>query len=154
VKTLGIDPGARGGLALISDGKVVAIADMPAIEIKGRARVDAARLALLITEWKPDAAVIEAANAMPGQGVVSMFQFGKAAGVALGVLAALQIPTTEVSPVRWKRALSVPAEKGAARARASQLFPAAADWWPLVKHDGRAEAALLGLYGERNGGVS
>jgi hypothetical protein len=46
-------------------------------------------------------------------------------------------------------ALRVPAEKDGARARASQLIPAGASWWPLVKHDGRAEAALIALYGSR-----
>jgi hypothetical protein len=36
-----------------------------------------------------------------------------------------------------------------ARARATQLLPAAAHRWPLVKHDGRAEAALIAYYGRR-----
>jgi hypothetical protein len=29
-------------------------------------------------------------------------------------------------------------------------MPAAAHLWPLIKHDGRAEAALLALYGLRS----
>jgi hypothetical protein len=44
----------------------------------------------------------------------------------------------------------VPAAKDGARARASQLLPGAADQWPLVKHDGRAEAALIALWGIRS----
>jgi hypothetical protein len=43
----------------------------------------------------------------------------------------------------------VPKAKDGARARASQLLPAGVQLWPLVKHDGRAEAALLALYGVR-----
>jgi crossover junction endodeoxyribonuclease RuvC len=43
----------------------------------------------------------------------------------------------------------VPAGKDAARARACELLPRLADRWPLVKHHGRAEAALLALYGIR-----
>jgi hypothetical protein len=43
----------------------------------------------------------------------------------------------------------VPAEKDGARARASQLLPQHAGHWPLKKHDGRAEAALIALYGWR-----
>ena len=54
-----------------------------------------------------------------------------------------------LSAVRWKRALGVQKSKDAARARASQLLPAAAAQWGLRKHDGRAEAALLALYGAR-----
>jgi len=48
---------------------------------------------------------------------------------------------TIVAPVRWKRALAVPAGKDGARARASALLPRAAHLWPLVKHDGRAAEA-------------
>jgi hypothetical protein len=43
----------------------------------------------------------------------------------------------------------VPKAKDAARARASQLLPQAAHQWPLKKHDGRAESALIALYGAR-----
>jgi crossover junction endodeoxyribonuclease RuvC len=64
-------------------------------------------------------------------------------------LAALGVPMSFVAPATWKRALQVPAAKDGARARASQLLPAAAGHWPLVKHDGRAEAALIALYGLR-----
>jgi hypothetical protein len=56
---------------------------------------------------------------------------------------------TLVPPRRWKSALQVPASKDAARFRASQLLPQAAHLWPLKKHDGRAEAALLAVFGGR-----
>jgi hypothetical protein len=39
--------------------------------------------------------------------------------------------------------------KGKARARASQLLPAAAHQWRLKRDDGRAEAALTALWGLR-----
>jgi hypothetical protein len=57
------------------------------------------------------------------------------------------VPITIVHPRTWKRALGVPREKDGARARASQLLPAHAHLWPLKKHDGRAEAALIATYG-------
>lgn len=78
-----------------------------------------------------------------------MFAFGKAYGTLRGVVAALGIPMTVVSPVTWKRALGVPAAKDGARARASQLLPDAAAHWQRVKDHGRAEAALIALYGLR-----
>ena len=86
---------------------------------------------------------------MPGQGVSGVFAFGKAYGIAVGVLAAMGTPLSFISPVVWKRALQVPAAKDGARARASQLMPAAVHHWPLVKHHGHAEAALIALYGLR-----
>jgi crossover junction endodeoxyribonuclease RuvC len=84
---------------------------------------------------------------MPGQGISSTFAFGKTFGIILGVLAARGIPLTLVPAVRWKRRLHVQKSKDAARARASQLLPRCADQWRLKKHDGRAESALIALFG-------
>jgi crossover junction endodeoxyribonuclease RuvC len=53
--------------------------------------------------------------------------------------------------MKWKKSLGVPADKYAARMRASQLLPEFAHNWPLKKHDGRAEASLISLYGIKQG---
>ncbi len=76
-----------------------------------------------------------------------MFNFGRGYGQIEGVLAALEIPVTLVTPQVWKRSLSVPADKSASRARAAQLWPGLAGTFSRVRDDGRAEAALIGLYG-------
>jgi crossover junction endodeoxyribonuclease RuvC len=78
-----------------------------------------------------------------------VFAFGKGYGIVLGVLAAHGVPVTLVAPAVWKRALGVLKAKDAARARASQLLPQCAGQWPLKKDHGKAEAALLALYGVR-----
>ena len=44
----------------------------------------------------------------------------------------------------------MPAAKDGARARASELIRGGAAHWPLIKHDGRAEAALIALWGSRS----
>lgn len=148
--TIGIDPGAKGAIALFHGDAFADVGDMPTVIVKGKARVDAAQLGEIIRAVRPHHAFMERVGAMPGQGVSSMFAFGMAAGIVMGALGALQIPLTLVTPAQWKVALRVPADKGGARARASQLLPAAAHHWPLVKHDGRAEAALIALYGLRS----
>jgi crossover junction endodeoxyribonuclease RuvC len=151
----GIDPGLSGGVAFLDTaaGAVLDVADMPTLALtrggKNKREVDMHALARLIAERRPGHAFVEQVGAMPGQGVSSVFAFGKSFGIAMGVLAATGIPMTFVAPIAWKRALRVPAAKDGARARASQLLPAAAHLWPLVKHDGRAEAALIGIYGLR-----
>jgi hypothetical protein len=43
--------------------------------------------------------------------------------------------------------MGVTKSKDGCRARASQLLPAAAHQRPLRRHDGRAEAALIALFG-------
>jgi crossover junction endodeoxyribonuclease RuvC len=149
MRTIGIDPGAKGALALFENHVLVRIWDMPIVLVKDKPRVDAAAVGLILREAKPDQAFMERVGAMPGQGVTSMFAFGMAAGIVMGALGALEIPLTLVTPSHWKGVLRVPKDKGAARARASQLLPAGAGNWPLSKHDGRAEAALIGFFGQR-----
>lgn len=149
MRTIGIDPGANGAIARFVDGRLDAIRDMPTVETKGKRRVDGAAVGAIIREFAPHHAYMERVGAMPGQGVVSMFSFGMAAGIVMGALGALLIPLTLITPAQWKVALRCSADKGAARARASQLMPEGAPYWPLVKHDGRAEAAMICLYGNR-----
>jgi crossover junction endodeoxyribonuclease RuvC len=67
-----------------------------------------------------------------------------------GVAAGMRIPYSLVIPQTWKKALGVPADKNAARARACQLFPNMASKFARVKDDGRAEAALIALFGYRD----
>jgi hypothetical protein len=151
---LGIDPGLSGAISVL-EGDSCLCFDMPVHALsrggKSKREVDPHGLANLIVKWASanDHAFVERVGAMPGQGVSSMFALGKGFGIILGVLAALAVPYTVVDPRIWKKALGVPAEKDGARARASQLMPKAAGQWPLKKHDGRAEAALIALYGMR-----
>jgi crossover junction endodeoxyribonuclease RuvC len=152
----GIDPGLSGAVALLdaASGAVVGLWDMPTLELKrgGKTKreLDPHALAGALGRDRIGHAFIEQVGAMPGQGVSSVFSFGKSYGVVIGVLATLGIPMSLVPPQTWKRSLGVPAAKDGARARASQLMPAAAHHWPLVKHDGRAEAALIATYGLRS----
>lgn len=151
---LGIDPGLDGAIA-VALPRSLRIHDMPTLSIlrggKNKREIDLAALAKLLAPLPMVVchAFVEQVGAMPGQGVTSMFSFGRSYGSILGILAALKVPVTHVPPVRWKKALQVPAGKDAARSRASQLLPDSTDLWPLKKHDGRAEAALIAEYGRR-----
>lgn len=149
---VGIDPGLHGGIAFLSlDTQDIAVFDTPVIAAAatGKNSVDIQTLLRILRERKAmvSHAFIEQVSARPGQGVVSMFNFGMTYGLTLGALAAMGIPYTLVTPGRWKKTLQVPAAKDGAIARANQLLPQHSDRWPLKKHDGRAEAALLALYG-------
>jgi len=78
-----------------------------------------------------------------------MFNFGRATGILEGLIIAQFWPLESVMRHHWKREMRCPKDKDGARARASQLLPKHAHNWPLKKHDGRAEAALIALYAER-----
>lgn len=144
--TIGIDPGIRGAVAVFENGSLINVLDLPVVPEKGKLKIDAAALGALLHRLKPAKATLERVGAMPGQGVTSMFNFGRTVGVIEGVLGALAIPVDLVPASLWKPALRVPVDKHSARHRASQLMPAGVHWWPLAKHDGRAEAALIGLW--------
>jgi crossover junction endodeoxyribonuclease RuvC len=151
---VGIDPGLLGALFFINpEGTNGEAVDMPVHLLtrggKGKRELDIHALLHILEGRRIRHAFIELAGPMPRQGTSSTFSFGKTYGVILGLCAACRIPTTLVPPVRWKRGLQVPAAKAGARARASQLMPEASHQWPLVKHDGRAESALIALYGVR-----
>lgn len=154
---LGIDPGATGALAWVSDdGDLIDIADMPMIEVRGKRRVCAQSLAALIDPTRCNGrpvrmAVVEAVGSMPKQGVSSTFAFGYGAGLIEGVLAACEVPVTFIRPATWKKRAQVPADKGAARQMASRLWPGAAQRFARVKDDGRAEAALLASWFAKTG---
>lgn len=149
---LGVDPGKTGALAWIS-GAQLYVHPVPTLKAgtKGKQIVDEDALARLVNSYADVTthAFIELVGARPGQGVTSMFSFGTTYGLLRGAIAACGIPRTYVTPAKWKKVLGVAAEKDSARARASQLMPQHAHYWPLVKDDGRAEAAMIALYGAR-----
>ena len=147
---VGIDPGLTGAVALLRDGELVEVVDMPVVTPKGRKpRVDVGVLAALLRAWEPERAVVERVGPAPGAGVSSMFRFGYGAGAIEGVLEALEVRVQLVAPTVWKPAMRLGSDKGRARAEAQRLFPALSGLFSRVRDDGRAEAALLGLYGAR-----
>lgn len=148
---LGVDPGLSGALALLTPTGLT-VFDVPTLKARTRGReVNWAEVARWIdAAGHIDYALIESVHAMPGQGVSSMFKFGYVAGGLRGIVAAHFIPVTMVTPQSWKRAMAVPKEKEGARARASELFPSHCDLFVRVKDHGRAESALIALWGRRS----
>ena len=147
---IGIDPGLSGAIAVFRDGGFE-VYDMPThtVERGGKVKreLDRSGLAGIIRVGATGIAYVEQVGAMPGQGVTSMFSFGKSYGTVLGILAAFRIPTFHVIPPAWRKALQVRSGKDGSRLRASELMPQFSAKWPLKKHDGRAEAALIAYYG-------
>lgn len=153
MRVLGIDVGLNGALALIEDGQLLEVHDMPTVTLernsKTKRMVNANALSLIIRGSKADVAYLERLSAMPGQGVTSMFSMGQSLGVVLGILAACEIATTTIPPRTWQKALDVPQGKDGSRYRAAQLFPESAELFKRVKDDGRSDATLIAAYGAR-----
>jgi hypothetical protein len=142
---MGIDPGISGAVAFyfpIAPSRI-AVDDVP---VAG-GEINTAELARQIRIHRPTMAVIERVSAMPGNGAVSMFNFGRSYGDVRGVIGALDIPLHFVTPQKWKKHFGLTSDKDQSRLRAIRMFPAVADQFKRKKDDGRAEAALIALYG-------
>jgi crossover junction endodeoxyribonuclease RuvC len=149
---VGIDPGASGALAFFDMEKgTLEIVDMPVIEIerggKLKREISPHFAAAAIRDFKPRVAWLEKVGAMPGQGVSSMFQFGRGVGLVEGVLAALDVPVNYVTPQAWQKAVGLRGGKDGSRLRAVELFPRYASLFARKKDDGRSDASLIAWYG-------
>jgi crossover junction endodeoxyribonuclease RuvC len=141
----GIDPGITGGVAFYFPSRPERIAayDMPNVD----GRVNATELSMLIEQFKPDGVVIELVGAVRGNGLTSMFNFGRAFGTAIGVVSAQKIPVHFPTPTKWKKHFTLSTDKEESRRRAVERWPACADSFSRRKDHNRAEAAFLALYG-------
>ena len=141
---IGVDPGVSGAIAFYYPDRpnLISAYDVPVVDNS----INPAELFDLIRRYGPDLAVVEHVHAFKGQGVTSMFNFGKSYGIALGVIGAMKIPSVHVSPTKWKKYFSLTADKEQARALAISKWPAS-EHFRRKKDNGRAEAALLALYG-------
>lgn len=147
---IGIDPGINGAVALVRVRGIGRVFDTPTISVKGSSKKEynAPSMANLMREIstivRTDTSVyIEKVSAMPGQGVTSMFNFGKGYGIWLGILAAAGIPYTLVTPQRWRKEMMKGMAKDQVKARAIQLFPHLGSSLARVKDEDRAVALLL-----------
>lgn len=151
---IGIDPGLSGAIAMLSDGKVFKVHDIPTVPIKKNKReVNYHELVAILRSWPSKTVWLEHVSAMPGQGVTSMFNFGQTYGAIKAACVAAGHELRFVTPAKWKKHFGLTKEKGVARQKAMQRVPGLADQFKRVKDDGRAEATLIAIYGAevRNG---
>lgn len=158
-RTLGIDPGLSGAVALY-DGERVRTWDMPTLNAGagGKRVVDRAALFDLIStlaDTAPRLCAVEQISGARGQGAHAACEFGKSAGYAEMAVVGNRVPLIMVPPRTWKDhyritgAGDVKARKDAARRLAADMFPADRHLFARGKDDGRAESALLALYAFR-----
>ena len=98
MRIIGIDPGLSGGIAILEDNKVKDMFDMPVMADgkKNKRQLNSALLAQIVKDNIKDiedtVIIVEQVNAMPGQGVTSMFNFGQSFGAIKGICAAIGLP--------------------------------------------------------------
>ena len=140
---LGIDPGKSGALAVIyPDGSVET---MPFDPVRYSRKLSELRYHTLMC-------CVEKVSAMPGQGVVSMFNFGHNLGLIEGLLRAYGVPYQLVPPQTWKKEFSLSSDKAKSIEVCQKLFPDVsllATERSRKPNDGIAEALLMAEYARR-----
>lgn len=161
MKIISVDPGKGGAIALLEDHRLVWVRRTP----KSGSEYDEQAILDLFEEARAGEGhisfVIEAASARPTESRMSSLTIGIGWGMWWGIAMAQGLPRRKIHPQAWKAKmgltpprrkkgdqsapppkLTMPERKALAIARAQQLCPDV----PALRHDGCAEAYLLGLY--------
>lgn len=140
MKVAGIDVGAKGALAIVTNDSLC----YSLYETNG---LDS--YIKLLEDEKPSLVIVEKVGAMPNQGVVSMFNFGAKLGELEGMLRALRIPYQLVAPKIWQKALGIPpkSDKKYIADVVKKLYPKANLYTPRGRLiDGLSDAIALAHY--------
>ncbi len=158
MRIFGIDPGLSGAIALLEDNKVLEVIELPVMAEgkKNKRQLNSAQLSNFIsknvTSIDNTAVIVEQVNAMPGQGVTSMFNFGQTFGAIKGITAALNLPIYFVRPAKWKKHFDlIKSSKDASRTKAIEIYPSLAENLSRKKDVNKSDAILIARYFSETG---
>lgn len=150
---LGIDPGQKGGCALIKNGELMELYPFT------RDRFENVLLLknILDKDYPNLHVIVEEGHAFRGQGVNSVFSFGFFHGMIYGIFCS-KAPVVYVRPRDWQKFHGLNKKrktknrnvwrrerKKMSIQKAKELYP---NWANKIKnHDGMAEAILIARYG-------
>ena len=153
MKVIGIDPGLSGAIAVLEDKKVLGIFDMPVMAEgkKNKRQLNSAQLVNVIKSNinldEEISVVVEQVNAMPGQGVTSMFNFGQTFGAIKGVCAALKLPIYFVRPSKWKKHFElINSSKDSSRTKTIEMYPTLSNQLSKKKDVNKSDAILIARF--------
>ena len=153
MRILGIDPGLSGAIAILEEKKVLSIFDLPVMADgkKNKRQLNSAQLVNIIKEniagADEIAVIVEQVNAMPGQGVTSMFNFGQTFGAIKGICAALGLPIFFVRPSKWKKHFElINSAKDSSRTKAIEMYPLLSSELSKKKDVNKSDAILIARF--------
>ncbi len=152
MKIIGIDPGLSGAIAVLENKKVLNIFDMPVMSEgkKNKRQLNSALLVNLIKDNIKNeevSVVVEQVNAMPGQGVTSMFNFGQTFGAIKGICAALELPIFFVRPSKWKKHFElINSSKDSSRTKVIEMYPKLSNQLAKKKDVNKSDAILIARF--------
>lgn len=107
---IGIDPGTKGGITVLSQDKRV-ISNLRFSKCTTADVANHLKATITAYDEHPAHAYLERVSAMPHQGVVSTFKFGESFGIIQGILTALNVPCELVTPRSWQKHFGVQSAK-------------------------------------------
>ena len=153
MKIIGIDPGLSGAIAVLENNKVLKLFDVPVMSEgkKNKRQLNSALLVSLLKENIQNneevSVVVEQVNAMPGQGVTSMFNFGQTFGAIKGICAALNLPIFFVRPSKWKKHFElINSSKDSSRTKAIEMYPRLSNQLAKKKDVNKSDAILIARF--------
>ena len=133
--------------------KIFEVIDLPTMSDgkKNKKQLNSAHLSKYIQtniiDLNKSAVVVEQVNAMPGQGVTSMFNFGQTFGAIKGICATLNLPIYFVRPSKWKKHFElINSSKDASRTKAIEMYPTFANHLSKKKDVNKSDAILIARY--------
>ena len=149
----GIDPGISGAISILENKKILEVLEMPTMidGKKNKKQVNGSQVTNIIkgrlNTDKEIVVVVEHVNAMPGQGVTSMFNFGQSFGVIKGICSALSLPIYFVRPMKWKKYFNlIKTNKDASRTKVIEIYPKISSQLSRKKDSNKADAILIARY--------
>lgn len=153
MRLIGIDPGLSGAIAVLEHKKILTLLDMPVMAEgkKNKKQLNSAQLVNIIKDNTKNCeeaiVVVEQVNAMPGQGVTSMFNFGQTFGAIKGVCAALELPIFFVRPSKWKKHFELlNSSKDSSRTKAIEMYPTISNQLSKKKDVNKSDAILIARF--------
>ena len=153
MRIFGIDPGIAGAIAILDEKKIVDVIDLPTMSEgkKNKKQLNSARLSQYIStnilDINKTVVVVEQVNAMPGQGVTSMFNFGQTFGAIKGICAALNLPIFFVRPSKWKKHFElINSSKDSSRTKAIEMYPELSNQLSKKKDVNKSDAILIARF--------
>jgi crossover junction endodeoxyribonuclease RuvC len=149
---MGIDPGADGALTVLDEKAKIRVQ----LSFTDKSLIERWRMVRDISSrFNVETVFLEDVHAMPGQGVSSMFKFGRGFGQIEALLIAAGLEVRYVRPSEWAKTV-IMANGKSAKARsvatAQKLWPKCsflATSRSRVPNEGLVDSALIAEYGRR-----
>ena len=149
----GVDPGVNGAISILKNKIIIDIYEMPTMidGKKNKKQINGSQVANIFRDRMngdtETIVVVEHVNAMPGQGVTSMFNFGQSFGVIKGICSALKLPIYFVRPTKWKKHFNlIKTNKDASRTKVIEIYPGISSKLSRKKDSNKADAILIARY--------